>query len=115
MDRAPHARRVTAPPFVCTCIHIGQAGIHIGSGCWELFCLEHNMRKAICIRFGQAGIHIGSVCWEIFCVEHGIQPDGQMPCDKTIGCGDDAFNTFFSEIGAGTYPDSKRSRTRGRR
>ena len=24
-------------------------------------------------------------CWELFCLEHGIQPDGQMPSDKTIG------------------------------
>ena len=32
-------------------------------------------------------------------LEHGIQPDGQMPSDKTIGGGDDAFNTFFSETG----------------
>nr|GMD49782.1 PHD finger protein ALFIN-LIKE 3-like [Ipomoea batatas]GMD56835.1 PHD finger protein ALFIN-LIKE 3-like [Ipomoea batatas]GME02063.1 PHD finger protein ALFIN-LIKE 3-like [Ipomoea batatas] len=29
------------------------------------------------------------------------QSDGQMPSDKTIGGGDDAFNTFFSETGAG--------------
>lgn len=33
----------------------------------------------------------------------GIQPDGQMPSDKTIGGGDDAFNTFFSETGAGKH------------
>ncbi|KAH9321282.1 hypothetical protein KI387_015921 [Taxus chinensis] len=26
-------------------------------------------------------------------------PDGQMPSDKTVGGGDDAFNTFFSETG----------------
>lgn len=32
-----------------------------------------------------------------------IQPDGQMPSDKTIGGGDDAFNTFFSETGAGKH------------
>merc|ERR1712222_196688 len=30
-------------------------------------------------------------------------PDGQMPSDKTIGGGDDAFNTFFSETGAGKH------------
>merc|ERR1712118_75636 len=40
---------------------------------------------------------------ELFCLEHGIQPDGQMPSDKTIGGGDDAFNTFFSETGAGKH------------
>ena len=33
----------------------------------------------------------------------GIQPDGQMPSDKTIGGGDDSFNTFFSETGAGKH------------
>jgi hypothetical protein len=32
-----------------------------------------------------------------------IQPDGQMPADKTLGGGDDAFNTFFSETGAGKH------------
>ena len=32
-----------------------------------------------------------------------IQPDGQMPSDKTIGGGGDSFNTFFSETGAGKH------------
>ncbi|KAL3206626.1 hypothetical protein MRX96_010685 [Rhipicephalus microplus] len=36
-------------------------------------------------------------------LEHGIQPDGQMPSDKTIGGGDDSFNTFFCETGAGKH------------
>ena len=61
------------------------------------------MRECICIHVGQAGIQIGNACWELFCLEHGIQPDGQMPSDKTIGGGDDAFNTFFSETGAGKH------------
>ena len=39
-------------------------------------------------------MQIGNACWELFCLEHGIQPDGQMPSDKTIGGGDDAFNTW---------------------
>ncbi|MFS7939301.1 putative tubulin, cobalamin (vitamin B12) biosynthesis CobW-like protein [Helianthus anomalus] len=30
-------------------------------------------------------------------------PDGQMPSDKTVGGGDDAFNTFFSETGVGKH------------
>eukprot|EP00930_Biecheleria_cincta_P010674 TRINITY_DN11292_c0_g3_i1.p1 TRINITY_DN11292_c0_g3~~TRINITY_DN11292_c0_g3_i1.p1 ORF type:complete len:146 (-),score=27.07 TRINITY_DN11292_c0_g3_i1:84-521(-) len=55
------------------------------------------MREAICIHIGQAGVQIGNACWELF------QPDGQMPSDKTIGGGDDAFNTFFSETGAGKH------------
>ena len=32
---------------------------------------------------------------------HRIQPDGQAPAD--VGAGDDAFNTFFSETGAGKH------------
>uniref|UniRef100_A0A672MZY6 Uncharacterized protein n=1 Tax=Sinocyclocheilus grahami TaxID=75366 RepID=A0A672MZY6_SINGR len=44
-----------------------------------------------------------NACWELYCLEHGIQPDGQMPSDKTIGGGDDSFNTFFSETGAGKH------------
>ncbi|KAL3206624.1 hypothetical protein MRX96_010683 [Rhipicephalus microplus] len=46
---------------------------------------------------------IGNACWELYCLEHGIQPNGQMPSDKTIGGGDDSFNTFFCETGAGKH------------
>ncbi|XP_057239922.1 uncharacterized protein LOC130584131, partial [Malurus melanocephalus] len=53
------------------------------------------MRECISIHVGQAGVQIGNACWELYCLEHGIQPDGQMPSDKTIGGGDDSFNTFF--------------------
>jgi len=61
------------------------------------------MREVISIHIGQGGIQIGNACWELYCLEHGIQPDGAMPSDKTIGVEDDAFNTFFSETGAGKH------------
>nr|CAD7426969.1 unnamed protein product [Timema monikensis] len=61
------------------------------------------IRECISIHVGQAGVQIGNACWELYCLEHGIQPDGQMPSDKTIGGGDDSFNTFFSETGAGKH------------
>ncbi|EYU37544.1 hypothetical protein MIMGU_mgv1a007145mg [Erythranthe guttata] len=61
------------------------------------------MRECISVHIGQAGIQVGNSCWELYCLEHGIQPDGQMPSDKTVGGGDDAFNTFFSETGAGKH------------
>ncbi|KAM0949921.1 putative tubulin [Dioscorea sansibarensis] len=61
------------------------------------------MRECISVHIGQAGIQVGNACWELYCQEHGIQPDGQMPGDKTVGGGDDAFNTFFSETGAGKH------------
>ena len=60
-------------------------------------------RECISIHVGQAGVQIGNACWELYCLEHGIQPDGQMSSDKTIGGGDDSFNTFFSETGAGKH------------
>lgn len=58
-------------------------------------------RECISIHVGQAGVQIGNACWELYCLEHGIQPDGQMPSDKTIEGGD--ANTFFSETGAGKH------------
>ncbi|CAN6479789.1 unnamed protein product [Victoria cruziana] len=61
------------------------------------------MRECISIHIGQAGIQVGNACWELYCLEHGIQPDGHMPSDTTVGGGDDAFNTFFSETGAGKH------------
>uniref|UniRef100_A0A672S124 Tubulin alpha chain-like n=1 Tax=Sinocyclocheilus grahami TaxID=75366 RepID=A0A672S124_SINGR len=60
-------------------------------------------RECISMHVGQAGAQMGNACWELYCLEHGIQPDGQMPSDKTIGGGDDSFNTFFSETGAGKH------------
>jgi tubulin alpha len=61
------------------------------------------MREVISIHLGQAGVQVGNACWELYCLEHGIQPDGQMPADKTVDGGDDAFNTFFSETEAGKH------------
>ncbi|KAI9220925.1 tubulin alpha-3C/D chain-like protein [Blastocladiella britannica] len=61
------------------------------------------MREVLSIHIGQAGVQIGNSCWELYCLEHGILPDGTMPSDKTVGYGDDSFNTFFSETGAGKH------------
>uniref|UniRef100_UPI00358EFB62 tubulin alpha-1A chain-like n=1 Tax=Myxine glutinosa TaxID=7769 RepID=UPI00358EFB62 len=60
-------------------------------------------RERLSVHVGQAGVQIGNACWELYCLEHGIQPDGQMPSDKTIGGGDNAFDTFFSETSAGKH------------
>lgn len=46
---------------------------------------------------------MGNACWELYCLEHGIQPDGMMPADTTLGAEDDSFNTFFSETNAGKH------------
>ncbi|CAE8647831.1 unnamed protein product, partial [Polarella glacialis] len=71
-----------------------EVGIETAEGEGE----EEEGYGALCIHLGQGGVQIGNACWELFCLEHGIQPDGQ-----TIGGGDDAFNTFFSETGAGKH------------
>lgn len=60
-------------------------------------------RECISIHIGQAGVQMGNACWELYCLEHGIQPDGQMPSDTTVGYGDDSFNTFFSETDSGKH------------
>jgi len=61
------------------------------------------LREIITLHIGQAGCQIGNQVWELFCLEHGIQPDGQCPSDTTIGGGEDAFNTFFSETESGKH------------
>jgi len=61
------------------------------------------MREVISIHIGQAGVQVGNACWELYCLEHGIEPDGKMPSDKTVGKEDDAFNTFFSETTSGKH------------
>ncbi len=61
------------------------------------------MREVISLHVGQAGCQMGNACWELYCLEHGIQPDGLMPSDQTVGGGHDSFNTFFSETGAGKH------------
>ncbi|CAN6454206.1 unnamed protein product [Victoria cruziana] len=61
------------------------------------------MREIISIHIGQAGIQVGNSCWELYCLEHGIHPDGIMPSDTSVGVAHDAFNTFFSETGAGKH------------
>jgi tubulin alpha len=48
-------------------------------------------------------LRVGNACWELFCLEHGIQPDGKMPSDSSVGKEDDSFNTFFSETGSGKH------------
>ena len=61
------------------------------------------MREVISIHIGQAGVQMGNACWELYCLEHGIQPDGMMPQDDSIGEADDSFNTFFGETSAGKH------------
>merc|ERR1711970_642461 len=75
---------------------------HIGTGIQGIVYYS-NMRECISVHVGQAGVQMGNAYWELYCLEHGIQPDGQLPSDKTIGGGDDSFSTFFMETGSGKH------------
>ena len=95
--------------YVCSCRLV--AGIRyklglirsllFGSNILIFICLFFFQRECISVHVGQAGCQIGNACWELYCLEHGIQPDGTMPSDKTVG--DDSFSTFFTETGAGKH------------
>ena len=55
------------------------------------------MREIISIHIGQAGIQVGNACWKLFCLEHGIQPDDQMPSDKSTASSDNAIVSSSSD------------------
>ncbi|XP_005049623.1 PREDICTED: tubulin alpha-5 chain-like [Ficedula albicollis] len=89
----------------CVALAAGRAlpGAGRAELCQDLTLPPPPQRECISVHVGQAGVQMGNTCWELYCLEHGIQPDGQMPSDKTIGGGDDSFTTFFCETGAGKH------------
>ncbi|XP_022081810.1 tubulin alpha-1C chain-like [Acanthaster planci] len=57
-------------------------------------------REVISLHVGQAGVRVGSKTWELYCLEHGLLPDGtinpyheEQPSDST--------GTFFHETESG--------------
>lgn len=48
-------------------------------------------RECISIHIGQAGVQVGNGCWELYCLEHGIQPDGHIADDPGNDISFDAF------------------------
>lgn len=57
------------------------------------------------IHVGQAGIQIGSACWERFATEHGINVDGSLK-PGLEQCGNDreeSLSTFFEAASEGRY------------
>lgn len=67
----------------------------------QLAKLNKLQREVISLHVGQAGVQIGNACWELYCLEHGVQPDGILPTDESLGIEDCSYNTFFSETQAG--------------
>ena len=61
------------------------------------------MREVISLHVGQCGVQIGNACWELYCLEHNIKPDG-LRADEDVGTGrNSSFSTFFNETGSGKY------------
>lgn len=52
---------------------------------------------------GQAGVQIGSACWELYGVEHGVSPDGFLTADNLPCNALDFFGTFYQETSTGRY------------
>ena len=56
------------------------------------------MREVISVHVGQAGVQLGSACWELFCLEHNICSDGTQkiidPNDQNFKI---IFNEFRQE------------------
>ncbi|KAJ7556700.1 hypothetical protein O6H91_05G094700 [Diphasiastrum complanatum] len=101
----------------CISIHIGQAGIQVGNACWELYCLEHGIQPndSISSQYVEIFFYLFTVCYQlfhVFVVDYKVRSVLVMVeltinftdvMDKTVGGGDDAFNMFFSETGAGKH------------
>ncbi|RKP27823.1 Tubulin, alpha 4 like-protein [Syncephalis pseudoplumigaleata] len=60
------------------------------------------MRECISLHVGQAGVQIGSACWELYCLEHNIQPNGK-PMEDAEPKAIDSAQSFFSEVSTGRY------------
>ncbi|OMJ65502.1 hypothetical protein SteCoe_38102 [Stentor coeruleus] len=50
------------------------------------------MREVISISVGQAGNQVGSNCWELFCLEHNIQPNGQKLTNESSDSSETLFS-----------------------
>jgi len=61
------------------------------------------MREVISLHVGQAGVQVGTSCWELYCLEHGINPDGTLSDARKNSDKPVSFDTFFSETGNGKY------------
>eukprot|EP01087_Luapelamoeba_hula_P011066 TRINITY_DN2982_c0_g1_i1.p1 TRINITY_DN2982_c0_g1~~TRINITY_DN2982_c0_g1_i1.p1 ORF type:complete len:469 (+),score=89.23 TRINITY_DN2982_c0_g1_i1:187-1593(+) len=64
------------------------------------------VREIISLHIGQAGIQLGSACWELYCLEHGIQPDGCLGQGGSGQSGNEipsSLDTFFMSTQRGKH------------
>lgn len=65
--------------------------------------MSFNKREALSIHIGQAGIQIGSELWKLYSIEHGISADGKREkCDGDT-CIEAGRTTFFDEMNNDRY------------
>lgn len=61
------------------------------------------IREVITIAIGTGGVEAADQYWQEMAAGYGIQSDGMMPSDPTVGIEDDEWNVHFSESGAGRH------------
>lgn len=55
------------------------------------------------VHIGQAGVQLGSACWELYGIEHGISPDGYLSSETTKCSSIDFFDAFYQESSSGKH------------
>lgn len=60
-------------------------------------------QEIISIFVGQAGVQIGSACWELYNIEHGIAPDGTYQGQDELCSGIDFPASFYNETKPGKF------------
>ncbi|CEF68752.1 Tubulin family and Alpha tubulin family and Tubulin/FtsZ, GTPase domain and Tubulin/FtsZ, C-terminal domain and Tubulin/FtsZ, 2-layer sandwich domain and Tubulin, C-terminal domain-containing protein [Strongyloides ratti] len=60
------------------------------------------MREIISIHIGQGGCQVGTSCWELLCLEHNIDPAG-FEYNKINKIKNESFKAFFNEIEKSRY------------
>lgn len=64
--------------------------------------MSFSQREVLSVHIGQAGIQIGSELWKLYSIEHGISADGKRE-DYSDTCSESGRNTFFEEMNCGRY------------
>lgn len=64
--------------------------------------MSFNQRETLSIHIGQAGIQIGSELWKLYSIEHGISATGRLE-NHGDSCIETGRNTFFEETESEKY------------
>lgn len=53
-------------------------------------------KEIVTLHIGQAGVQMGSAIWELYCIEHGVNCDGKLIQDQQTHL-NDRIETLFCE------------------